>query len=196
MCVYLRRNKQSEQNYKAQTTGKKSRMMNKWEYLTLHRMLKWVKGQLRKRTRKKMRAKGMNEKEREAEKDRGRRGAAPRGLYDSLSCCWLVRHWRGAGGGDSGEVCAFNYGLPIYTHCSHTHTHMHNQWTDVEIDRKRSNMLLFFCTHTHKQTSAILKNGLPMSKQKCVYTNTSCLHLTLWKTACSQTGLGLIISSY
>lgn len=39
----------------------------------------------------------------------------------------FVRHWRRAGGGDSREVCTFNYNLPIYIQWTHiyslSHTH-------------------------------------------------------------------------
>jgi len=37
----------------------------------------------------------------------------------------------------------------IRTVVMNTHTHMHDQWTDVEIDRKR---LAYSFLHTHKQT--------------------------------------------
>lgn len=36
----------------------------------------------------------------------------------------------------------------IRTVVIHTHTHMHNKWTDVEIDRKHLNMLFFALTQT------------------------------------------------
>ncbi len=142
--------------------------------LTTRRMLKWVKGQQRKRTR------GRNESKRNewegarGREARGRRGAAPRGLYDSLSCCWLVRHWRGAGGGDSGEVCAFNYGLPIYMHCSDTRTYTINEqmWRLTE-----KCQTCFLYTHTHKQTLAILRNWLLKKKQAHAYTLLVCIRL-------------------
>ncbi len=154
---------------------RKKQEMYKCESLTIRRMLKWVKGQQRKRTR------GRNESKRNewegarGREARGRRGAAPRGLYDSLSCCWLVRHWRGAGGGDSGEVCAFNYGLPIYMHCSDTrrYTHIINEqmWRLTE-----KCQTCFLYTHTHTQTDIGHIKKLTVKEKTSTCIHTPCLH--------------------
>lgn len=58
----------------------------------------------------------------------------------------------------------------IRTVVIHTHTHMHDQGTDVEIDRKRSNMLLFFLDiHTETDISHIEKRIANEQTKTCIH---------------------------